>query len=309
MEMSKGKEIAVMMSTYNGSKYIHEQLESIINQKYVSIKLIIRDDGSADDTYDKLISFKENHPKHSITLIKGENVGYVNSFYLLTKFALENYPNIQYFSFSDHDDIWLSDKLITGIDHLTGDLCYPSLYCSNAMMTDVNLKEIGLFRNTIPNVNVYSCLIQNIVTGCTAVFNRAAALLYVNHQIRDIVVHDQYIYILCTLFGKTQYDNIPHILYRQHGSNQIGKPSVGKRLLLSIKKLFAKSHSLENRAQLIYSEFRNELSGEALVAVKKLALYRVSLRNRLSLFFDSNYKYDSMLCNIIFRIKILIGRV
>lgn len=302
--------IAVLLSTYNGSEYIKEQLDSIISQKSVSIKLIVRDDGSTDDTYQKLIFFTERHPDTDIILIKGENVGYVKSFCLLTKFALENFPDIQYFSFSDQDDVWLSDKLLTALNRVRDKRNHPILYCSNAIMANQNLKEIGLFRrNGIPVITPQTCLIQNIATGCTTLFNRDAAIEYVNNQISDIAVHDQYLYIICTLFGETIYDNGAHILYRQHCNNQVGKPSLTNRLLKSVKKIFTHSHSLEHRAQLIYQEFKDDLAGDSLDAVRKLAFYRKSIRNRLSLFFDSRFRYDSLLSNVLFRLKILIGRV
>ncbi|WP_165157736.1 glycosyltransferase family 2 protein [Parabacteroides sp. ZJ-118] len=308
--MIEKDDIAVLLSAYNGSEYIKEQLDSIISQKSVSIKLIVRDDGSTDDTYQKLLFFKEKHPDTDIILIKGENVGYVKSFYLLTKFALEKFPGIQYFSFSDHDDIWLPDKLILAVSNIDNDSTHPCLYCSNAMMVDKNLNKIGLFRKeSKPHINPKTCLIQNIVTGCTTLFNREAARLYVNHQIPDIKVHDQYLYILCTLFGRVVYDCYPHILYRQHGNNQIGKPSLKNRISTSMKRLLSDSHSLEYRAQLIYEEFRQNLKGESLNAVSKLALYRKSIFNRISLFFDTDFRYDSIISNIIFRFKIIIGRV
>lgn len=308
--MKEKIKIVVMLSTYNGSDFITQQLDSINKQVSVSVKLIIRDDGSTDDTYSKLETFKKNNDSINIILIKGTNIGYVKSFYYLAKFALDNYPDIQYFSFADQDDVWLPDKLITAVNSIHDeDHNKPILYCSNTLLTDQYLNPIGLFRLASPEISAQNCLIQNIVTGCTSVFNRKAAQLYVDHQIKNIVVHDQYLYILCTLFGKTIYDEESHMLYRQHGRNQIGKPNVFKRFLTSFKKLFSCSHSLENRAQLVYTEFRNELNGEALNAVKKLALYRESLRNRLALLFDSNYKYDSRLSNLIFRLKIIIGRV
>lgn len=302
-------DVVILLSAFNGSKYILEQLESIKNQESVSINLIIRDDGSTDNTYSIIDSFKESNKDLNITILKGKNVGYVKSFYLLIKYALENVPNIQYFSLADQDDFWMPDKLISALKSIPPSLSHPVLYCSNAMLTDQNLNPIGLYNKRKLKISTKTCLIQNIATGCTTLFNRKTAQLYVDHQIDNISVHDQYLYILCTLFGETIYDEKPHILYRQHGSNQIGKPNLKKRLQVSVNKLFSNSHSLENRAQLILEEFNHNLSGESLKAVKKLALYRTSLFRRMALLFDTGFVYQSLLSNVIFRIKILIGRV
>lgn len=301
--------IAVLLSAYNGSRFLYEQLDSIRKQESVSVKLIIRDDGSTDETYSKLLDYRASHSDMDITIIKGDNVGYVKSFFLLTKFALKQFPRINYFSFSDQDDVWLPDKLISALRQIGVDDFVPKLYCANALMTDHNLNEIGLFRDRCPVITPQTCLIQNVATGCTTLFNRKAAILFVNRQIDNIVVHDQYLYILCMLFGVVVYDHIPHMLYRQHGLNQVGKPTLVKRLSTSLVKLFSHSHSLEQRARQIYGEFTGELQGEALEAVKKIAFYRTSMRTVCSLLFDNNFRYDSKLSNLIFRLKIIIGRL
>lgn len=299
------------MSAYNGESYILEQLDSIYNQKGVNVSLVVRDDGSMDSTYFILCDYKNTHPDFNMRILKGQNIGYVKSFYELTFFALDNYQDC-YFAFSDHDDVWLEDKLavaISSLQTMAQKDGSPLLYCSNAMMVDVNLREIGLFREDSPIISAKRSLIHNIVTGCTAVFNRRAAELFVYRQIESITVHDQFLYIICTLLGDVIYDNTPHILYRQHGKNQIGKPSRVATLSVSLKKLFKGTHSLEERAQRILEALEGELPEDKKRIVREVAMYRHSLKNRLKLFMDKEFRYPSALSNFLFRCKILIGRI
>lgn len=303
--------VVVLMSAYNGEAYIVEQIDSIVAQKDVDVTLVVRDDGSTDATWSIIQAYKENKPDKSIELIRGNNIGYVKSFHELVVYGIKKYHDC-YFAFSDHDDVWLDDKLSTAVCQLKDrhiDKSLPALYCSNAMMVNVELEEMGLFRKTTPMITPQRCLIHNIVTGCTAVFNVKAAEIFANYQISDIAVHDQYLYIICVLLGTVIYDPVPHILYRQHGRNQIGKPSLSKRLADSFKKLFQDTHSLEYRAQRIFATLNEFLPADERRIVLELAEYKQSVRKRLKLFCDLEFSYSTIRDNILFRCKILMGRV
>lgn len=306
-------DITVLMSAYNGEKFIREQLDSIRNQDNVRVRLLVRDDGSSDTTGRILTEYMAEFPDFQMTLVRGDNMGYVKSFTELVKIALVRYPNCSYFAFSDHDDVWMRDKLQTAtitlnkLNARTENI--PIMYCSNTRLVDADLTPVGLFRNNPPEISKSKCLIQNIVTGCTAVFNRKAACLFAERQIPDIAVHDQFLYIICTLLGKTVYDHEPHILYRLHGDNQVGKPNVFKKLKQSAAKLTKDTHSLEKRAKDILSAFDDLLSEKDREIVSVLANYRNSLGARFKLMFDSRFRYTSLLSNVIFKIKIITGRV
>ena len=301
------------MSAYNGELYIKEQLDSIRQQENVNIRLLIRDDGSSDSTLQIIAAYKKSYPKFSLDVICGHNIGYVQSFTELVKIALQQFPECQYFAFSDHDDVWKEDKLNRAItilnQHNARTASIPIMYCSNAMMVDANLSPIGLFYNKPREISKTRCLIENITIGCTAVFNRRAACLFVERQIPGIAVHDQFLYILCTLLGKTIYDHKSFILYRQHGGNQIGKPNVLKKYKQSLKKLNKNTHSFEDRAKNILLKFDDLLSAEDRSNLLRLADYKSSIQSRLKLILDPRFKYSSLMSNIIFVIKVIIGRV
>jgi len=309
-----GTDVIVLMSAYNGEKFIREQLESIRCQKNITVTLLIRDDGSSDSTEHIISDYVKTFPDFHIEFIRGDNIGYVKSFTELIRIALIRYPKYNYFAFCDHDDIWLDDKLDRAIGLLEQSNHreinnIPIMYCSNAQLVDAELNPIGMFFKIPPSISKPKCLIQNIVIGCTAVFNRKAAILFVERHIPNITVHDQFLYIICTLLGKTIYDHEAHILYRQHGNNQVGKPCVYKRLKQSATKLMQDTHSLEQRAKYILSKFNDLLPMYEKSVVSRLANYRSSTSSRLSFFFDRRFQYDSFISNLIFRMKIIIGRV
>ncbi|HOV15546.1 MAG TPA: glycosyltransferase, partial [Spirochaetota bacterium] len=117
--------INILMSTYNGEKYLKEQLDSLLNQTYKNIKIYIRDDGSSDNTLNIL---KEYNKENKINLFVGENIGFVKSFFWLIK----NSDNADYYSFSDQDDVWFPGKLEKAINLLNKyDSQIPTLYFSN----------------------------------------------------------------------------------------------------------------------------------------------------------------------------------
>ena len=125
--------VYVLMSTYNGDKYLKEQLESILDQKNINVSIFIRDDGSTDNTEMIIKSFCDNH--NNIHYFSGENIGYGKSFMELIK----NVPNdAEYYAFSDQDDVWKLDKLISAIQAIR-EISEPALYCALPEYVDQNL--------------------------------------------------------------------------------------------------------------------------------------------------------------------------
>lgn len=304
--------ITVLMSAYNGEKYIREQLDSIRCQKGVNVTLLVRDDGSTDATARIVSGYMKEFPDLPMELIRGANVSYVKSFTELVRIARIRYADCRWFAFADHDDVWLDDKLSTAVRKLndaSADNTLPALYCSNAMLVNSRLEKIGLFRRETPRITPQRSLIHNIVTGCTAVFNARAAEIFAERTIEKLAVHDQYLYIICALLGRVVYDPVPHILYRQHGNNQVGKPGRLRSLVRSLKKLFKDTHSLEDRAQSVLTALNDLLPADRRSMVSELAGYRQSVRKRWKLFCDAEFSYPTLTGNLLFRCKILLGRV
>lgn len=218
----KQKEIKVLvlMSTYNGAQYIEEQIDSILHQDGVDIRLFIRDDGSTDATVSILQRY-ENEYKDRVSYISGKNLGYGQSF--LHLLASSNLEGVDYVAFSDQDDVWLSEKLIQAVQKMIKS--DAGIYGSSLTIVDANLKKIGFYQKN--ELFVPRSIFENATSGNTMVINIDTA-----QKIRRIMaatdysfvtIHDWYVYVVCIATGSKQYiDSQSYILYRQHGANSLG---------------------------------------------------------------------------------------
>ena len=229
--------IQVLMSTYNGEKYLSEMINSILNQNLVEISLLIRDDGSSDSTLLILQRYAKTYK--NITFYQGKNLGFAESFWDLVKEA----GGSDYYAFCDQDDVWFSDKLITAIDKLTinqpSDV--PILYTGNVVEVDHNLNVINEVGFKVTDVLSYAdSLKKSILPGCTFVFNNRLLQKLKMYSGKHIS-HDWTTYIVATALGKVIYDETPHMFYRIHSNNTIGIESKLKCLTNKIKRFFKPS--------------------------------------------------------------------
>ncbi|MBP3793153.1 MAG: glycosyltransferase [Ruminococcus sp.] len=217
------EKIIVMLSSYNGEKYIRTQIDSILNQKMdAELQLIIRDDGSTDDTL--LILDEYTKAFNNVTVLKGNNIGYIASFFTLLKVA----PKADYYSFSDQDDFWLSDKLQVAIDKLKkAKSRYPQtplLYGSSSFLVNDDLIVYGETQKKIRKISLFNTIIQNFLPGHSQVMNSELrdVINAVNIDYAKIYVHDSFITNIALLSGRIVFDNESHTLYRQTESNTLG---------------------------------------------------------------------------------------
>lgn len=251
------KRVIVLMPTYNGEKYIVEQLDSIINQKGdFTLDVLIRDDGSKDNTVNILKQYIEVH--ENIRLIEGTNIGSNQSFFELIKIA----GDYDYYCLSDQDDVWLPKKIETAIEWLEKENSnIPLLYGCSSTLVDVNLNEVGRL-NSVHKISFYNAMIQNICPGHNAVFNKKTReLLMIEFDVSKIMVHDYWIYLVVSAFGKVMFNPISFTLYRQHGNNQIGyrkgKIAWVTERISRVKKGIAKQMTVQDSEFL--KTFKNDL--------------------------------------------------
>ncbi len=299
--------ILILLSTYNGEKYIKTQLDSILSQIGVEPSILIRDDGSNDKTIDIINSYISKY--NNIRIIIGENLGYALSFTELLKYAYTSYKDIDFYAFADQDDVWLPNKLSKAIEKISQEPSkIPITYCSNTTLVDQNLNILHYSWNIKPSdITKSRSLIQNFATGCTMVFNRKAVEVYVKHLPKEIKIHDYLMYQICIFMGKVLYDEESYILYRQHGNNQIGKPSFIKRMKIRTKGLY-KQHTHENRNKIFLDTFKSELSEEDVKLITDFISYRKSITNRIKLLFNPKISIiNSFEANVFLKIKIILG--
>ena len=227
------EKIIVLLSSYNGEKYLAEQLESLVSQENVEVELLVRDDGSKDST---IAILDEWQSKGKLTWYTSENLGPGRSFiHLLQTAAPDNY-----YAFCDQDDVWLPNKLSITMEKMRDvELANPGkpvIVHTDMNVVDENLNVIhesfwrssGL-RPDILRTFPYLCTC-NSVNGCTIVMNSAARELilekYVEH---DIIIHDVISALTVAYYGGIiDYVDVPTVLYRQHSSNVVGAMAYSK---------------------------------------------------------------------------------
>lgn len=297
--------ICVLMSTYNGHKYIREQIDSVLNQQDVEVRLLIRDDFSTDDTVSILKEYasKDNRVKYYI----GENVGPCQSFFDLIKKAGE----FEFYAFCDQDDIWEREKLKTAIVKLNElDSRKPALYFSNLKVVDsvLNFNHYA-FSKTINTSERYLGLVDFFAVGCTEVFNIQAKKLLEKHLSVNCLMHDNWLFLICNFFGQVIYDHDSYINYRQHGNNVIGN-SVSKMKLLKQRIIRLFDYSQQPRyknAVLLYNEFRDLLEEDDKYRLIKIVDYKKSFLNRLKLLIDFQIHASTIVRDLRYRVLILLG--
>lgn len=216
--------VAVLMSTYNGEKYLREQLDSIFNQNDVVVKLFARDDGSTDGTVGILKEYAQRFPVEII--LDGENIRPGESFMrLVYKYA--NVPGIEYYAFADQDDIWFPQKMSTAIEKLceAGDST-PTLYSSNQYIY-MDGENKGNRHKDLQKIDLISHMTKNTIAGCTFVFNKALAQLVVradkpDYRILRYRLHDAWLMLVAICCGQVIYDVNSNMLYRIHSENTVG---------------------------------------------------------------------------------------
>lgn len=214
------KKIQILLSSYNGEKYIREQLDSILSQTWENVEILVRDDGSSDGTPDILREYQQNN---KIKLELGKNVGFIDSFFWLVK----NSGEADYYAYSDQDDVWFPDKLKMAMEKLEEEVSaidnssLPILYFSNYDYYDQQLNYIShaFDISGSKNPSFRNCLVDCMPLGFNSVFNKVARDTMTSNIPKHSCGHDWWTYMVCQGLGKVIYDNRPTVKYRRTGSN------------------------------------------------------------------------------------------
>lgn len=263
--MNKSK-VCIMLSTYNGVKYIDEQMESLLAQHEVDVQIIIRDDGSSDGTVQKLNEYAKSHPD-KIRVIKGRNLGVIGSFFELMR---QTEPVYDYYSFCDQDDVWKPDKLRRAVGKLQlRQMNIPLMYCSSTQMVDQDLNNLNVWPTLPPKpLSMYNAMVENCCVGCTMVLNPITFEQIrgsIPSDLKQVIMHDRWIYLYVSAFGEVIFDEEPIILYRQHQGNVLGGGSEGWLMKWKnrLKRFFCEgSFSLSKQASLFLETYREYLSAQ-----------------------------------------------
>lgn len=226
--------IDILMSTFNGERYLGEQVRSILDQSFAEFRLIVRDDGSTDRSVSIIEEFCREDER--VTLLSdGEgNLGLRRSFMRLLE-ASEG----EYFMFADQDDVWLPEKIERSIEAIkklesSSTKTEPLLVFSDLRVVTEQLETIDEslwhYQRLLPEISQdwKRLLAQNVVTGCTILANRAAARASLPFALPEMM-HDHWVAVNAARHGKIGYISEPTVLYRQHSGNAEGGRDFGLR--------------------------------------------------------------------------------
>lgn len=213
-------EIAILLATKNGGRFLSAQLESFLWQSLVPTCLFVGDDGSSDATREILRRFADRS-LFPMSLRDGPRLGPAQNFLRLIR---DCPPWVSFAALSDQDDLWLPDHLSRGVDALRT-AQGPALYCGRSVITDTALTPLRLFPDRGHHIGFAHALVEGLAGGNTMVLNRAALDLAADLFSTRLTTHDWWLYQLITGVGGTViYDRTPSVLYRQHRHNLVGAP-------------------------------------------------------------------------------------
>ena len=295
--------VTVVMASYNGEKYISEQIDSLLNQKGVDINILIRDDGSKDNTPKILDSYQKEYS--NIKWYTGEHLNVQKGFLDL----LKNSSDTEYYAFCDQDDVWDDDKLLVAISKLeTMDKNKPAMYYCGQRLVDSNLKFIS--NHYIDDTrNDYTNFLISNVAGCTAVFNK---------KLRDevnfadpnfILMHDSWIFKICLALGGSYYaDREPHISYRQHGNNTVGL-NKGLKSKIHQMKRYINVFEIQRQVKELYDLYGNKMVDEYKKLSEDIINYNKKFKNKHKLLKKYKINFNNRALNTTVKIKVLLNKL
>lgn len=297
------KKVQVLMSTYNGQKYLEEQINSILNQENVEISLLIRDDASSDNTIKILQEMSQKNK--NISYFTGENVGPARSFMeLVNKSSLTDY-----YAFADQDDVWNSKKIISAIEKLEKSQ-KPCMYISALEIVDENLNTVET-KKVNGKFTFEGEMIKNFANGCTQVFNRKLCDIVKLYNPKYLIMHDSWITRICyAIGGDVIIDDNAYIKYRQHENNVVGYKDEGlKKLKKQFRIAFKENISMRaNIANELKIGYENMLTPDALNVVNCLINYRKNIKDKMWLIKNKNFRTTSTWINLKMILAILLNK-
>lgn len=293
--------VNVVISTYNGEKYIKVQLDSILNQDYENIEIYVRDDGSSDGTMKIL---KEYEEKYGIHVIQGKNVGFASSFFEVLRAAEDG----DYWSFCDQDDIWFFNKVrlaVEWLDEQNQEL--PLLYYSLSEMFDENGNNLGVQRPPKGSLCFRRAMTGTFGVGFSMVINRRLREEMLKCDPKKVHSHDWLAGAVALGFGKVHVNHKICAKYRRLDTS-VTRISFGKKVKWALSML-TNDGDVKERNQEYIRAYRENLSPEK----QKLAdLFKddgYSLKNSLKKAFYPKRWRPGIASELVMRFLMLTGKV
>ena len=296
------KKVNVLLSSYNGEKYIEQLIRSVLDQEGVEVILTVRDDGSSDKTLEIINSFNDSR----IRLIKStDNLGPAMSFLTL----LRECEPADYYAYCDQDDVWLPNKLSVAANMLTE--IRPGLFMSTYDVVDGDLNFKYKRDMDFPTLKMETSIMYRVPSGCVMVLNNGLRDVINQKMPESIRMHDFWT-LLVALGIKADIATTDESLikYRIHGDNNVGlKPGLKGRASKLTKSVTRKKHERYLQAKSLYDCYSDQFDGETNELLLRVVNYRKSLLGRFRLAFDKRFRekgHDTYV-NFLFVVSVLLG--
>lgn len=295
--------VNILISTFNGEKYLGEQLDSILSQTYSNYKIYIRDDGSTDNTCSII---KEYATKYScINYIEGENIGYGPSFLNLLKEANEG----DLWAYCDQDDVWLKDKLERGVAYFKDiNTMQPEMYSGSYYIANEKLQVLG--KVILKNDTHYT--FQKAITECrhlgfNCMINAPLRELVLKGNINEIVTHDWWTELVVMEFGDVYEDEVCTVIHRRL-NNSVSSSALKTRLHWVVKALQGNSE-ICNCTLHFRKEFLENMSENNRHILKLFTDYKHTVHGAIQKAFYGKRWRSMFSSEIVLRFLMLIGKI
>jgi rhamnosyltransferase len=280
--------VDVLLPTYNGEEYIEEQIKSLLNQTYRNIKILIRDDGSVDQTKNIIQKLAKGDERIIINTEITENLGLVANINFLLGVS-----DADYIMYCDQDDVWIEYKIEVLLDEMLRreselDKNTPILIHSDCYVTDENLNIKGLFKGNKPmQYGLQNSLFKFYVQGASSLINKSLKK-EIYPFIKNVYLHDRYTHLVAEIIGGRFYVNLPLMYYRQHSANLVGSSSLMEKVKNSLLPENFIFFQIKDR-MLIESLFREKYpENEILNSYLKMTSKETSLFQKIKIMFCYN---------------------
>ncbi|MBQ7634565.1 MAG: glycosyltransferase family 2 protein [Bacteroidaceae bacterium] len=291
--------VNVLMSTYNGERYLHQQIESILRQEDVEVVLTVRDDGSTDKTRAIL---DEYSAQGLLTWYSGKNLGPARSFLQL----LHDAAPADFYAFADQDDVWKPEKLRMAVEQIKEFHGVPAMYFGQTCLTDEFLSPLPEQIPISPLLTYGESLVYQFVGGCTMVLNNSLRDKVVKYTPRHLYMHDVWIYCVClAVGGRVVFDPHSYIYYRQHGHNVIGQGDKVTEWKRSFHRLITKEQARFKTAQELLQGYSEDMTAENRRLTEDFVRAKNGFLTRLRLMYDKRLATSSPATTRKFRLALL----
>ncbi len=296
--------VLVIMATYNGQKYLREQIQSILGQEKVRVSLLVRDDNSNDRTCNILENYQNQGKLEWYT---GIHLNVTKGYFDLMKKAVSY--NVDYIAFSDQDDVWDKDKLYVAVQALEKfNENIPSLYYCGQRLVDSNLKPIANHELNRQR-SLKTRFILSDFAGCTGVFNKRLLNEVIGYEPNYMLMHDTWILKIClALGGSVVVDSGCHMNYRQHDSNAVG---LGRNLPAYLKQVrqYLNEYKVELQMRELLKGYGNRMVPEYKELAEACCNYRTDKEARKMLLNKRNVNFCTKGLNVTYRLKIGLNKL